>query len=276
MTCIAIANTKGGSGKTTLTANLGAYLADCGWRVLLIDADIQPTLSNYFSIEANQSGLTSMMTELDTDTSVSRFPAQEMDIVYSDDPDGRLHEWIMRQPDGRLRMRAAVNRFKQRFDIILIDTQGAAGPLLEAAVMAADVIASPVPPEILSAREFIRGMQLVLEKINPMLGFIGASPPPLKAILYRLDRTLDARRIAEQFRMADFQDESGFALLKTWVPAAKAYRESATRRIPVHRLDDRRRGASPCGAEVMEGVAGELLGGDAPDSFRSAPAAAAI
>jgi len=127
MTCIAIANTKGGSGKTTLAANLGAYLADCGWRVLLIDADIQPTLSNYFPIEANQSGLTSMMTELNTDMSVSRIPAQEMDIVYSDDPDGRLHEWIMRQPDGRLRMRAAVNDFRKHYDIVLIDTQGAAG-----------------------------------------------------------------------------------------------------------------------------------------------------
>lgn len=276
MTCIAIANTKGGSGKTTLTANLGAFLADCGWRVLLIDADIQPTLSNYFAIEVNEAGLTSMMTELDTDTSVSRFPAQEMDIVYSDDPDGRLHEWIMRQPDGRLRIRAAVNLFRKHYDIILIDTQGASGPLLEAAVMAADVIVSPVPSEILSAREFIRGMNLELEKVSPMLGFIGASPPPLKAVLYRLDRTRDARRIAEQFRMADFQDESGFTLLKTWVPAAKAYRESATRRIPVHRLDGRRRGASPCGAEVMEGLAGELLGGDAPDSLQPDPAVASI
>jgi len=276
MTCIAIANTKGGSGKTTLAANLGAYLADCGWRVLLIDADIQPTLSNYFPIEANQSGLTSMMTELNTDMSVSRIPAQEMDIVYSDDPDGRLHEWIMRQPDGRLRMRAAVNDFRKHYDIVLIDTQGAASPLLEAAVIAADMIVSPVPSEILSAREFMRGMRFVLEKINPMLGFIGATPPPLKAVLYRMDRTRDARRIAEQFRMADFQDESGFSLLKTWVPAAKAYRESATRQIPVHRLDVGRRGASPCGAEVMEGLAGELLGGDAPDSLQPDPAVASI
>jgi len=167
--CIAIANTKGGSGKTTLTANLGAYLACCGWRVLLIDADIQPTLSNYFPIEANKSGLTSMMTELNTNTSINRVPDQEMDIIYSDDPDGRLHEWIMRQPDGRLRIRAAVNLFRKHYDIVLIDTQGAAGPLLEAAVMAADVIVSPVPSEILSAREFIRGMNLVLDKVRPML-----------------------------------------------------------------------------------------------------------
>ena len=70
------------------------------------------------------------------------------------------------------------------------------------------------------------------------------------------------------------QDESGFTLLETWVPSAKAYRESATRQIPVYQLDDRRRGASPCGAEVMEGLARELLAGDAPDSVESEPVAA--
>lgn len=260
MTCIAIANTKGGSGKTTLTANLGAYLADNGWKVLLIDADIQPTLSNYFPMEANECGLTSFMTALNIDTSISRIPGQQMDIVYSDDPDGCLHEWVMRQPDGRMRIRAAVAKLRNRYDVILIDTQGAAGPLLECAVMAADIIVSPVPPEILSAREFIRGMNLVMEKVSPMLGFMGVDVPPFYAVLFRLDRTRDASLIAEQFRVGEFQDESGFRLLDTWVPNAKAYRESATRQIPVHDLDARRLGASPCGAEVMEGLARDILG----------------
>jgi len=164
---------------------------------LRLHSGLKENFSNYFPIEANESGLTSMMTELNVNTSISRVPDQEMDIIYSDDPDGRLHEWIMRQPDGRLRIRAAVNLFRKHYDIVLIDTQGAAGPLLEAAVMAADVIVSPVPSEILSAREFIRGMNLVLEKVRPMLGFIGTTPPPLKAVLYRLDRTRDAGRIAE-------------------------------------------------------------------------------
>lgn len=45
---ITVTSTKGGVGNTTLTANLGAYLADLGQRVLLIDADPQPTLSSYF------------------------------------------------------------------------------------------------------------------------------------------------------------------------------------------------------------------------------------
>ena len=52
---ITIVSTKGGVGKTTLTANLGGILADSGYRVLLIDADPQPTLSSYYSFEQRAS-----------------------------------------------------------------------------------------------------------------------------------------------------------------------------------------------------------------------------
>ena len=45
-----VTSTKGGVGKTTLTANLGALLADMGLRVLLIDADVQPSLSKEFNL----------------------------------------------------------------------------------------------------------------------------------------------------------------------------------------------------------------------------------
>jgi chromosome partitioning related protein ParA len=49
-TRISIVSTKGGVGKTTLTANLGSILVDVGQRVLLVDADVQPTLSSYYRL----------------------------------------------------------------------------------------------------------------------------------------------------------------------------------------------------------------------------------
>lgn len=49
-TRLTIVSTKGGVGKTTLTANLGAILADLGQRVLLVDADSQPALSSYYQL----------------------------------------------------------------------------------------------------------------------------------------------------------------------------------------------------------------------------------
>ena len=54
--------TKGGVGKTTVAANLGGLLADIGYRVLLIDADVQPSLSRYFALAHDADhGLTRMV-----------------------------------------------------------------------------------------------------------------------------------------------------------------------------------------------------------------------
>ena len=49
-TVISVVSTKGGVGKTTLTANLGGLLAALGLRVLAIDADKQASLSKYFQL----------------------------------------------------------------------------------------------------------------------------------------------------------------------------------------------------------------------------------
>ena len=64
MIVFATVSTKGGVGKTTLTANLGALLADLGMRVLMIDADVQPSLTRYFPIARRAPhGLTEIVTQ---------------------------------------------------------------------------------------------------------------------------------------------------------------------------------------------------------------------
>jgi len=56
MHVIAIISTKGGVGKTTVAANLGGFIADAGRRVLLIDLDVQPTLSSYYALTQQAAG----------------------------------------------------------------------------------------------------------------------------------------------------------------------------------------------------------------------------
>ena len=123
---LCIVSTKGGVGKTTLTANLGGFLADPGQRVLLIDADPQPTLSTYYELEERApAGLTDLITRAETETAVSRTGIPRLDLVYSNDPKGELGNWILHDPIGRVRLKHALaaTRF-DGYDVILIDSQG--------------------------------------------------------------------------------------------------------------------------------------------------------
>src|SRR6185436_21101148 len=93
-----VISTKGGVGKTTLTANLGALLADLGLRVLLVDADVQPSLSKYFptALAAPSGGLTDVIVRGDvTATCITPTHYPNLDIVLSDDPEGKLPHWLL-------------------------------------------------------------------------------------------------------------------------------------------------------------------------------------
>ena len=271
MIIFTIASTKGGVGKTTLTANLGALLADLGLRVLLIDADVQPSLSKYFPLSPPQpvAGLTEVIVRGEVvAASITPTVYPNLHLVASDDPEGRLPNWLLGRIDRGFRLRQAlrVGLVPSAYDCVLIDTPGAIGPLQDAAVMAADVLVSPITPEILSAREFRDGTMELLARLEPGSA-LGAPLAPVKAVIYRQDRTADARLIvagiAREFDRPHDQGHDGphhrVSLLKTVVPHAKAYKEAATLRIPVHRHERRREGTMPSAWSVMHGLAWELM-----------------
>ncbi|WP_111748610.1 ParA family protein [Salinisphaera orenii] len=257
---ITTCSTKGGVGKTTLTANLAGLLADAGYRTLVIDADIQPTLSSYYPIESRAAhGLYQLVTTGAIDDTISQTTIDSLDIVISDDPDGNLDNWILHSPDGRIRMRRALTGL-DAYDFVLVDTQGAIGPLQDLGVLAADILISPIPPEILSAREFARGTLAMLERLQPMQ-HMGAPVGHLYGLCYRMDRTVDARNVADTLRRATFGDSRGaITILDTVIPATVAYREAATARTPVHQWERRRDSqATPAARETMLQLVNELL-----------------
>ncbi len=253
---LTIVSTKGGVGKTTLTANLGGLLADLGQRVLLIDADPQPTLSSYYALTAPApapQGLSALLTSATVTGVISQSSIARLDVVYSDDPDGRLRDWIRDAVDGRVRLKHLLAGLSD-YDFILIDTQGAVGPLQDAAVAAADLLLSPIPPEILSAREFVRGTVSMLERLKPM-SYLGAPIGPLKGVIYRQDRTVDARRIAEELRReASLPGKGAISILNTVVPASVAYREAATLKLPAHRHEASCSGPTPSALETYRAL----------------------
>ena len=256
---ITIMSTKGGVGKTTQTANLGGILADLGQRVLLVDADAQPTLSSYFELKQQApNGLSALITGPKLDGVISHTAMKNLDIILSDDPESALQNWILHTPDGRVRLKHLLSKFDDNYDFILIDTQGAVGPLQDAAVLAADMLLSPIPPEILSAREFTRGTLGMLDRLQPMT-YMGAPVGPLYGLIYRMDRTVDAQRIARELRRESAPSRGQIRILDTVIPSTVAYREAATSQVPVHQWERRRSGPSASARETMLSLVRELF-----------------
>ena len=258
-----VISTKGGVGKTTLTANLGALLADMGLRVLMIDADLQPSLSKYFPMAAlkHAAGLTEVIVRGEvTEACITPTLYQNLDIVVSDDPEGKLPHWLLNRIDRGVRLRMALQApaVVESYDCVLIDTQGAVGALQDAAALAADILVSPITPEILSAREFKDGTMDLLDRLEPSSA-LGAALGPMKAVIYRQDRTTDARVIAAGIREDFIKLKGRVTVLETVVPHAKAYKEAATLRTPVHRHERKREGNAPSAYTVMHQLAWELI-----------------
>lgn len=255
---ITIVSTKGGVGKTTLTANLGGILADAGYKVLMIDADPQPTLSSYYPInEKAPFGITRLITEATIDEVISQTNINNLDIVVSDDFNGALRDWIRDAVDGRVRLKYVLEKLNHQYDFILIDTQGATGPLQDAAACAGDFMLSPIPPEILPAKEFVRGTVHMIERLQPM-ALLNAPIGHLYGVIYKMDHTKDAKLIASELRKESFTPaKGGVSILDAVIPNAVVFRDAATQRIPVHRSKTANNGTS--GRNSMIALAKELI-----------------
>lgn len=245
---LTICSTKGGVGKTTLTANIGGYLASLGKRVLLVDADVQPALSSYYGvIEDTGHGLVRLLVKGDLVNTINTTPAG-CDLIYSDDPEGGLQDWILKTPDGWRYLSYRLKNLRTSYDFILIDTQGAVGPLQDAAIFAADMLLSPIPAETMSAREFLRGLIGMLMRLRKSFCNADLPLPPLYGVLYRVDRTRDAANVVKEMRgamtgelAAVIQQDDGcpnldITIMAAMIPSSVAWREAATLQVPIHTM----------------------------------------
>lgn len=237
MLVTSIISTKGGVGKTTIAANLGGFAADAGLRVLLIDLDIQPTLSSYYRLDAMaECGTYELIAYNEREISrvISHTNITGLDLIYSNDDRGQLNTLLMHAPDGRFRLRNLLPVFDAHYDLMLIDTQGARSVLLEMAVIASQMVISPVTPEILAAREFRRGTLQLMQDIAPYQ-HLGIQPPVLHMLVNRLPAISSSARIVHQSLKEIFEGQTAIRVLNTEIPAIEAYPKASIRAMPVHR-----------------------------------------
>lgn len=190
-------STKGGTGKSTGSTNLGAFTADAGLRTLLIDLDpVQPSASSYFPLEYTApGGIFELLSYNETDPAkiISRTSIKNLDVIISNDANNQLNNLILQAPDGRLRLANLMSAFDADYDLILFDTQGARSAMLEMVVLASDIILSPLPPNMLAAREFSRGTIHMMDGLRSYAR-LGLTIPHINIIINGLDETADARK----------------------------------------------------------------------------------
>ncbi len=252
-------STKGGVCKTTLTANLGGFLADKGNKVLMVDADIQPALSSWYPLKHQaKHGLTHLITKANTDEVISKTERDNLDLIYSDDPEGSLHIFIQGCADGRLRLRYTLNQLREKYDYILIDTQGASGPLLDAGIFAADLQLTPVSPDTATVRELSRGTIRAIAAARDSASRMGMTVAPLYAVMAKYTNTNDAKTVAIGLKKLVGRGITRF--LNTVIPSKTAYTTSATLQVPVHIHDPRRKSSKVLtGEDIMVSLAAELI-----------------
>ncbi|RTB44081.1 ParA family protein [Pseudomonas aeruginosa] len=262
MQVISVISTKGGVGKTTAAANLGSFVADAGKRVLLLDLDMQPTLSSYYTLtHPAPGGIYELLAfnESDLPQLVSRTVIDGLDIVLSNDSHRQLATLLLHAADGRLRLRNLLSVFSSHYDLMLIDTQGARSVVLEMAVLASDLAVSPVTPEILAARELRRGTLQLVEEIAPYR-HLGISPPPLQLLMNRVPAVSSNAKLIQQTLRLIFRDHPGVQVLNTEIPAIEAFPKAATQGLPAHRVEARRPSGrrAPAALEIIRNLAIEL------------------
>lgn len=276
MNIVAIISTKGGVGKTTTAANLGGYLADAGLRVLMLDLDVQPALSSYFTLSQRaEAGIYELLgrNERRRERLVSHTEIHNLDVIVSNDDQGQLNTLLLHAPDGRLRLRNLLPVFEPHYDVMLIDTQGARSVLVEMAVLACSSVVSPVTPEILAARELRRGTFALIEDIAPYKR-LGIELPPLQLLINRVHPVSSNARAIKQALRELVEEEESLKVLATDIPAIEAYPRAAILGLPVHRVETRRPTGriAPAASETMQRLACELFPHWQP-LFTRAPAA---
>ena len=168
---IAVANQKGGVGKTTTSVNLSAAFAEMGKRVLLIDCDPQGNATSGLGIEKDGLEL-SIYDALINDTPMEEIILQTqwgLDMVASVMDLAGAEVELVNLDDKQYRLKKAVELIKDKYDYILIDCPPSLGHVTLNALTAADSVLLPLQCEFYALEglsQLLSTVQLVQEQLN--------------------------------------------------------------------------------------------------------------
>jgi len=235
---IAIANQKGGVGKTTTTVNLGACLAELGFRTLVVDLDPQGNASTGLGIE-NRGLETSMyhviMHDVPLEDCVEPSAVKNLFVAPASLDLAGAEIELVPAFSRENRLRRAIAAVLDDYDFVLIDCPPSLGLLTVNGLNAAGEVMVPIQCEYYALEglgQLLRNVDLVKRNLNPQL-----EVSTIVCVMY------DARtKLADQV-VREVREHFGDKVLRTVVPRTVRLSEAPSFGQPIITFDSTSRGA---------------------------------
>jgi chromosome partitioning protein len=247
---IAIANQKGGVGKTTTAVNLAASLAAAEQRTLLIDGDPQGNATSGIGVAKDQVATTVYEVLIGETTAaeaiIHSVQFKHLDVIPATPDLAGAEIELVDRPGRERMMRNAVSSVRQSYDFILIDCPPSLGLITLNMLAAADSLLIPLQCEYYALEgitQLLNTVHLIQHSVNPQLAIDGV-------LLTMYDARLNlSRQVAEEAR-----EYFGNQVFDTVVPRNVRLAEAPSFGKPIILYD-----VASVGAQAYMNVAKELI-----------------
>ena len=247
---ISMVNQKGGVGKTTSTINLGAALAECGRKVLLVDFDPQGALSAGFGTNPHELELTvynvMMDRKVDINDVILPTDIENIALLPANIDLSAAEVQLVNEVAREQVLASALRKVQNEYDVILIDCQPSLGLLTVNALTASHGVIIPLICEFFDLRAvalLVDSIEKVQDRLNPGLEITGV-----------LATMFDARTIHSKEVLARIIDAFGDKVFDTVIKRTVKFPDATVSAEPILSY-----ASNHTGAQAYRQVARELI-----------------